>query len=251
MVMKKVLFIFMTAIFFVGCSGTENEEVGKIISLNKIDDISLDYNAYSQTIIVSRNIENCKYYIKGNSFWLSNVEIKDNKISFDVLENIYYQKGYRSDSIIITEKDNKIGSIAVFQARNPYSPTKLAWCTDNATYKNKGIDGNLTGKQVTEFICNISKTTSGKDSYKNYPAIAYCIEMNHDLNNIEWYLPSPSEMMKILANKGFEFFKFNNFWSSENFNYRAIYCRFSDNKQQQTNMNDSKTIEQCVFACRK
>ncbi len=35
------------------------------------------------------------------------------------------------------------------------------------------------------------ETTNGNDSYRNYPAFAFCIVMNHDPeNNMEWYLPS-------------------------------------------------------------
>lgn len=61
----------------------------------------------------------------------------------------------------------------------------------------------------------------GKDSYKNYPAFAYCIEMNHDPeNNMEWHLPSLHEMGKYANGQSYEgtpFDKHNYWWSaSEN-----------------------------------
>lgn len=64
-------------------------------------------------------------------------------------------------------------------------------------YRDKALCGHgMSGIEITKAIYNLEKTTNGKDSYKNYPAFVYCIEMNHDPeNNMEWHLPSFDEMM--------------------------------------------------------
>ena len=57
---------------------------------------------------------------------------------------------------------------------------------------------------MTKLVYNLEKTTGGKDSYRNYPAFASCIEMNHDPeNNMELYLPSDNEMRSYAIGQSF------------------------------------------------
>ena len=68
--------------------------------------------------------------------------------------------------------------------------------SEGAAYRNApmGTHG-LNGLEATKLVYNLEKATGGKDTYKNYPAFAFCIEMNHDPeHHMEWYLPSVDEM---------------------------------------------------------
>ena len=124
-------------------------------------------------------------------------------------------RGYRQGIIDITANDKVIQSFNVYQARNPEAPRTLQWCTEKASYGTADLYiKDFSAKQITQFICNLEEYTHGQNSYKNYPAFAYCIEMNHDLSNIEWYLPSRSEMWNTLASKGYNYFKNKEFWIS-------------------------------------
>ena len=124
------------------------------------------------------------------------MKLSGKTISFNVLENSEIETGHRFDTIVISYKNERIGAICVTQARKPISTKRLVWALSNAMYRNKALcNSGMSGLEVTKAIYNLSKTTNGKDSYKNYPAFAYCIEMNHDPeNNMEWHLPSENEI---------------------------------------------------------
>ena len=165
--------------------------------LASIADISLDSNPSSQSVKLSRDVEadGAIVSVEDNSSWIRHLKLQGDIVTFDVEENPNVTTGHRYDNIVITIDDIKVGSFLVTQARNRKSPSKLQWATTDAIYYIQELPSNLTtGKAITEFIYNLEKTTNGKDSYKNYPAFAYCIEMNHDpANNMEWHLGSQSE----------------------------------------------------------
>ncbi len=97
---------------------------------------------------------------------------------------------------------------------------RLVWANANAMYRNTPLATSdyLSGLEMTKLVYNLEKTTSGKDSYRNYPAFAFCIEMNHDPeNNMEWYLPS-EDVMRTYAHgqsySGTPLVKHNYWWTS-------------------------------------
>lgn len=208
---SSIIFILIINVLFFSCS---SEETPRIIpdKLNSIPFVSTDYTGKTISIPVSRDINIASVTLKGGSFWISNITISGKTISFNVLENIYYEKGYRSDSIIITEGEYIIGSFAIYQARNRISPTHLVWAKSSAKYYNQSL--NLDGVEFAKYIIK-------NDDYKLYPALAYCIEMNHDLNNIEWYLPSLNEMQTAEQDLLSTFNKHNYWWSTGNYNSLA------------------------------
>ena len=147
------------------------------------------------------------------------MKLSGKTISFNVLENSEIETGHRFDTIVISYKNERIGAICVTQARKPISTKRLVWALSNAMYRNKALcNSGMSGLEVTKAIYNLSKTTNGKDSYKNYPAFAYCIEMNHDPeNNMEWHLPSENEIRayaKGQSYKGTPLYQHNYWWSS-------------------------------------
>ena len=202
--MKKLFYasaLLLTAGAFVVSCGKDPSQTDEIkhntSPLSAISDISLDSNPSSQVVKLSRNVESDEAVvsIEDNSSWIRHLKLSGNEISFDVEENPNVTTGHRYDNIIITIDDVKVGSFLVTQARNRKAPNTLQWANSDATYYNQELPSNLTtGKAITEFIYNLEKTTNGKDSYKNYPAFAYCIEMNHDPeHNMEWHMGMESE----------------------------------------------------------
>ena len=237
--MKKILFLVITALSFgvVSCSEdditSENEEITddgntdeevEIKELPKMDNVSLDYHPSEQIINLPRDVESegASISLKYDSYWITQLELKGDAISFKALENTENETGHRFDTIFISNQGVNIGSICVSQARRPISPTRLVWAVSSAIYRNKALgDLSWSGQEMTKAIYNLEKTTNGKDSYKNYPAFAYCIEMNHDPeNNMEWHLPSFYEMREYANGQSYEgtpFDKHNYWWSaSEN-----------------------------------
>ena len=222
--MKNLLNIalFSALFLFSACSSDDNptgEDSSQNVSpLPKIENVSLDSHSSSQSVSLSRNIESdgAKVSLKDKSFWISHLTLKGDVITFDVLENTYLEQGHRYDTIEIKVKNIRIGTICVTQARQAISPTRLSWAKQGATYYGKELVDEKGGLEATRIIYNLEKTTGGKDSYKNYPAFAYCIEMNHDPeNNMEWHLPSAAEFgwtqgdHPVLS-------KHNYWWTTEN-----------------------------------
>lgn len=196
--MKKILLILTVLTLFWGCSNEDNESPKQIQKLPRIDNLSLNYHSSEQKIKISRDIESegATVSLKDNSYWITQLKLNGDIITFRALENQDIETGHRYDTIVINIENQRIGSICVSQARKPISTTRLVWALSNAMYRNQALcKANMSGVEVTKAIYNLSKTTNGKDSYKNYPAFAYCIEMNHDpQNNMEWHLPSENEM---------------------------------------------------------
>ena len=199
--MKQVLYIIIPVILLVGCKKGDTEpEIKKApVQLSKIDNISLDSKSSSKTISLSRDvqIENARLELKNKSFWISNLKINADKVSFDVLENIYFDKGFRFDTISILVDNSIIGKIPIVQARNRISDKRQVWANELALYRKTELPLNsYNGLELTKYVYDLEIATNGKDSYKNYPAFAYCIDMNIDpAHNMEWYFPSIEEML--------------------------------------------------------
>lgn len=221
--MKKIFLpLFVLTICFASCSKEDgNSTTEQIKPLPQLDNISLNYHNSEQTVELTRDIEKEKatLTLKDDSYWISKLKLNGNKITFTALENQDVEVGHRYDTILISIDDTRIGSICVTQARKPISPERLVWATSEALYRNKALcESGMSGLEITKAIYNLEKTTNGQDSYKNYPAFAYCIEMNHDPeNSMEWHLPSMKEMeayMKGQSYIGTPFDQHNYWWSA-------------------------------------
>ena len=215
--MKNLQLLIVFAIIISSCKKDDlKSEEPKVVQLEKIAPVSIDSKSHSETITLSRDVqkEGAAIILKDKSFWISNLKLNSNKLSFDVLENIYYDKGFRFDTILITVKDIIIGKITVVQARNRNSDKRCVWANLNANYINKTIAPNISsGLDLTKYVYNLGKTTNGVDNYKNYPAFAYCIDMNKDpANNMEWYLPSLAEMQDVQNRYNYHFFSLHVYW---------------------------------------
>ena len=179
--MKKVLFLMaILSVVLTSCSSDDGEEDVKIQKLPQIDNISLNYHTSEEIVSLPRDIESegCIISLKDNSYWITQLKLSGKTISFNILENSDIETGHRFDTIVVSYKNERIGNICVTQARQPISTKRLVWAISSAMYRNKALcNSDMSGLEVTKAIYNLSKTTNGKDSYKNYPAFAYCIEM--------------------------------------------------------------------------
>lgn len=224
--MKKSLFIATLCLpAIIGCSDDNSgEEPIDVKLLPEIENVSLNNHSSSQEIMLMRNVESegATVSLKYDSPWIRDLKLKGEVVSFNVLENTDIETGHRFDTIVISVQEKRIGTICVSQARKPISTERLQWATVDALYRNKALcNSDMSGKEVTMAIYNLSKTTNGQDSYKNYPAFAYCIEMNHDPeHNMEWHLPSMDEMKNYIQGQSYEgtpIFSHNYWWTaSEN-----------------------------------
>ena len=193
-----------------------------------IDDVSLNYKPSSESVSLSRDVEveGAVVKLKKGVSWINNVRLSGNKILFDVEENTTTQKGHRFDTICVVAKGQIIGKVCVSQARNPFSGSRLAWANSKALYQEKALsDKDLSGLEMTKLVYNLKKTTGGKDSYKNYPAITFCIEMNHDPeHHMEWYLPSENEIRSYARSQSYSgtpIARHNYWWSSSENQYNG------------------------------
>lgn len=240
--MKKLILMLAIVLpmVLVSCSDDENgsqeEPTMKVDNLPEMGNVSLNYHPSEQTLTLSRNVENegCEIYLKDDSYWITKLNLDGDKITFDVLENQDIETGHRFDTIVISYKGERKGTVCVTQARTPISPERLAWAVSDAMYRNKALcESGMSGLEITKAIYNLSKTTDGQDSYKNYPAFAYCIEMNHDPeNNMEWHLPSMNEIKRCTNAQNYNgtpFEQHNYWWSatenSLNGNAFSIYSQ--------------------------
>ncbi len=236
--MKKILFlmVMLPMLLFTACSSDDGEEGIKAQKLPPINNISLNYHPSEETVSLPRDVESegCIINLKDNSYWITKLKLSGKTISFNVLENSDIETGHRFDTIVISYKNERIGTICVTQARQPISTKRLVWAMSSAMYRYLPLSVfDMSGIEMTKAIYNLSKTTNGKDNYKNYPAFAFCIEMNHDPeNNMEWHLPSLYEM-KAYSNaqsyKGTPFYQHNYWWSStENKLNGNAFCLYSE-----------------------
>ncbi len=237
--MKKISFLMaiLPIMLFAACSNDDdNNKAIETQKLPQINNVSLNYHSSEQTVSLPRDVasEGATITLKDESYWITQLKLNGNTISFRVLENTDIETGHRFDTIIISSQNKRIGSICVSQARKTISSTRLLWATSSALYRNSPLcQSDMSGIEVTKAIYNLSKTTKGKDSYKNYPAFAYCIEMNHDPeNNMEWHLPSLNEMgayAKGQSYKGTPLYQHNYWWSaSENYLNGNAYYLYSE-----------------------
>ncbi len=254
--MKKLFVLPLLLVYFFSCSSpSDNEEAAfQIKPLPAIANVSLGYRPSSETVSLPRDVETegAVVTLKKGVSWINNVRLSSNKILFDVEENTTMSLGHRFDTILVSVKGQVIGTVCVTQARNPVSDTRLAWASSNALYRDRRLyDENLSGLEMTKLVYNLEKTTNGKDSYKNYPAFAFCIEMNHDPeHNMEWHLPSEDEIMSYRGGqtfKGTPLAQHNYWWtSSENYSGAA----FNVYSVSTTSRPVSKTNEWWVIAFR-
>lgn len=200
---KMIIAALCGLLCLTGCSkenGNNNEDnnTNNPIPIEIVPNVSLDSNPIYKEVELSRNVESegATLALVNNSFWIKNLRLTNNIVSFNVDENNDIYTGHRFDTIEILIGNARIGSICVTQARNRKSLNKLNWCTIQASHFGHRIPSNLTtGKEITEYIYNLERTTNGADSYHNYPAFEYVIEMNHDPEkNMEWHLGCGSEI---------------------------------------------------------
>lgn len=249
--MRKIILLTMAVLAISGCSNGEDEGGNNtdVQKLPKIDNVSLNYHPSEQTILLPRDVssEGATVSLKDNSYWIAQLKLSGEKVSFRALENTDIETGHRFDTIVISIKNERIGSICVSQARKPISQTRLQWAASSAMYRNSALGGSgMTGKEITKAIYNLSKTTNGKDSYKNYPAFAFCIDMNHDPeNNMEWHLASDREMAayaKGQSYKGTPFYQHNYWWTASennlNGNAYSLYSESTATRGAESKGND-------------
>jgi len=141
---------------------------------------------------------------------LSAADKSRTKIMLYIVPNSDDTKGYLESSVSINYDETCIGTFKVYQARRRYSTMPVNWSKAVGKLSNLPKDG----LEATKYVYNLEKTTNGADSYKNYPAFAWCIDMNYDPeNNMEWYLP-------VYGEKAYEdiytsdWNSHHNFWSS-------------------------------------
>ena len=225
--MKKYLFsllvffvIAMLSSGLVSCGGDDDDE-RKANPLPQMGNVSLNYHSSTETVTLARDVqaEGATVSLKKGVSWINNIQLSGRVISFDVEENTTKSSGHRFDTLVIAVKGTRIGTVCVTQARNPFSDSRLVWANADALYRKKALSSSdLSGLEMTKLVYNLEKTTGGKDSYKNYPAFAFCIEMNHDPeNNLEWYLPSEAEIRSYdhaQSYSGTPIAKHNYWWSS-------------------------------------
>lgn len=229
MTKKKIIVLsgFVATIVFSSCS-SDDDHSSPASQLPKMPNVSLNYRASTQAVTLARDVESEGAVVskkKGVS-WINNLHLAGNVIHFDVEENWNTTSGHRFDTLEVSVKGTVIGTICVTQARNPFSSTRLPWATNDALYIYEPISSfELGGLELTKRVYNLEKTTKGKDSYKNYPAFAFCIEMNHDPeNNMEWYLPSLSELESYANGDSFSgtpLARHNYWWSSTDDGYNG------------------------------
>lgn len=210
--MKRILFVAWSIVVLTSCSSEESESKKKIELLPNIKNVSLNSKSSSQEVLLPKDIESegAVVSLKDNAFWINHLSLKQNKITFDVIENIYTEQGHRFDTIEIKVDKIRIGTVCVTQARQSISPNNMVWAYSNAPLFDGELPEKLSGMEATKYIFNLEKTTKGKDNYKNYPVFAYCIEMNHDPeNNMEWHLPTSFEMSGY---RGYQILDKHEYW---------------------------------------
>ena len=216
--------------------------------LDIVPNVSLDSNPVYKEVTLSRNVETegALLVLKNNSYWIKNLKLSNNIVSFNVEENNDINTGHRFDTIEVLVGNNRIGTICVTQARNRKSINKLNWCNIQASHYGLRIPSNLTsGKEITEYIYNIEKTTNGEDSYHNYPAFEFVIEMNHDPeNNMEWHLGCGSEIPDM---RFYSQFSDDFYWQANDLGTEKYACVF---KYMTGATSKHKTEAHLVYALR-
>lgn len=205
---KALLLISLLSLLFTNCGRIDPEPTPEPTptptpappkSLGEFKNVSLDSKSSSQQVTLPRDVssEGATVKLKNGVSWINGLSLNGKTISFNVEENTNVSTGHRFDTIEVRAQGIRIGAICVTQARPRKSSDKLQWTTSGHTYWGADIPGS-NGKEKTIAIYNLEKTTGGKDNYKNYPAFAYCIEMNHDPDkDMEWYLPVADELPDI------------------------------------------------------
>ena len=250
----RLLFVVsaLCACVISSCTNDNENEDAKdkyVAPLSSIADISLNYHATSKSVTLSRDVEaeGATVSLNRGASWINNLKLKGNKVTFEVEENASTFAGHRFDTIVVSVRGKRIGTVCVSQARNPFSSMQLAWANPGSGQRLEELfDGNSTysGLELTKIVYNLEKTTGGRDSYKNYPAFAFCIEMNHNPEKkIEWYLPTWYEMNKYANGQSYKgtFIQRHDYWwsSTECGDTNAFYIISSSYGQRNTSKRNS------------
>ncbi|MBQ8205260.1 MAG: hypothetical protein IJZ78_05505 [Alistipes sp.] len=198
--------LLMCLIVCIACA-CEKEAISENCEyLPEIKNVSLNHHGQNVRVSLPFNgviPHNINAKTKYGSYWIQRLECDHDLLTFYAVENNEYDRGYRSDTVYIYSGQQEIGKFCVVQARNYISPKEMKWALPESIMYNEPIGENgMTGLELTRVVYELKKTTNGKDSYKNYPAFAYCIDMNIDpQNNMEWHLPSIEEMYVYRGNR--------------------------------------------------
>ena len=229
--MKKLILASLICLWSVSCE-KEISQV-KTEQLPPMENISLNHRGQNVQVELPMSCTDVKVKTQYGSYWIDRLTCNNNIISFYAVENSEVDRGYRVDTIRIYSKNTEIGNICVVQARNNVSPMELKWALPQAIYYKTSIDGyKYTGEEITRMVYNLEKETNGKDSYKNYPAFAYCIDMNIDPeNNMEWHLPDIGQMEKCRGDRqdymDTPFAEHSSWWSASDINDCAQWLKSS------------------------
>ena len=240
--MKKYVFLF-SFIFFLSCS--ENED-NSLTQMGRVAEISRDYTEQSLSVKIPTqlNEQDIICNLRHDSYWINDILASKEHIKFHVELNSDRSKGYRSDTIDLFCKGVNVGYIEVYQARHPMSLQKLTWGPDILLSLPKG-----DGKKETEMLYHFCKNSDGRYSLSDFPAFAYCIEMNHNPEkNMEWYLPSErSEKYREVSNNNYPF----DFWSSTEYSRETVDIRkWASNNEQHLTIAAFKNDRFYVYAVR-
>lgn len=256
--MKKILFVLsmLSTLVFNGCSGDNAEDNINELTIDKPADISASYESKEYVVKLSKDLTGLAEVTihDYNSDFIRDLKLAGDKIEFWLDKNANTSRGYRTGQIDIISNGKVIQSFNVYQSRSPFAPTTLQWSNANATFDAEELSDIVqrsTAKEITQFIYSLDKKTNGRDSYKNYPAFAYCIEMNHDPeNNMEWYLPIGMPL-PIMRNGGWNLVNFDEYWTAAGYSNGAMAVKYSNNKVQTVEIKYSKSAYKKVCAERK
>ena len=178
---QYLLALVTITVFYFGlasCGGDDEESGGsasiKVTPLPQMSNVSLSYRASAETVTLARDVEaeGGTVSLKKGVSWINNIHLSGKVLPFDVEENTGISSGHRFDTLVVAVNGTRIGTICVTQARNPFSESRLVWANANALYRKEPLNSsNLSGLEKTKLVYNLEKTTGGKDSYKNYPAL--------------------------------------------------------------------------------
>lgn len=200
--MKRILVVSLVLCSIISCGKGETDKLQIVDYMPKMDNVSLSYRG--QVVDVEIPTNDVDVRVKHNSYWIQQLQCNSNMLTFYAVENNEKDRGYRTDTIIFSRNNIDVGELCVVQARSCISDRPLKWALPEALYYAKELDGErFSGQEITEMVYRLEETTYGEDTYKNYPAFAYCIEMNIDPeNNMEWHLPDIDSIIQTAEEIG-------------------------------------------------
>lgn len=252
LIILPVLFAFV----FNACSSDSRENDVDEITIDRLEDLKTSYESKEYSVKLSKDLTGlAEVKIHDyNSDFIRDLKLKGDKIEFWLEENTNTSRGYRTGQIDIISSGKVIQTFNIYQSRTPFAPTTLQWSNANATFdpdELADVVQSSNAKEITQFVYNLEKNTNGRDSYKNYSAFAYCIEMNPDPeNNMEWYLPF-GMALPIIRNGGWQLVNYKEYWTAAGYSNGAMAVKYSTNKVQTIEIKYSKSAYKNVCAERK